>query len=80
MDEIMRLIYNAMWDYNYHFKLSVTNELLSRKRAYLRGLIDMAKCFIDKCTVVYESYSMNSKITDIIINDMSVTEWHEKEC
>ena len=80
MNEIMNLLYNAMRDYNHHTKHNVSDELLARKRAYLEGLTDMARCFTLICVVVYESHVINSKIADIIIDDISVTEWHEKEC
>ena len=79
MNEIMKMIYNAMWDYNYHVKLNVSDELLARKRAYIKGLTDMLRCYNTKCVVLYKSHAINSKITDIVVDDMSVTAWHESE-
>ena len=72
---IMGVIYGAMRDYNFNVRLNSTNELLSKRRAYINGLSTMATTVGIKVIVTYENIFINSPITDITVNGKSVSEW-----
>lgn len=73
---IMGVIYGAMWDYNFNVRLhNSTDELLSSRRGYISGLSTMAAAIGIKVIVTYENILINSLITDITVNGISVIDW-----